>query len=312
MALSLVALTSSAGVLVWALFFVGRQNDTAVNVAVDRDAAAVNVAAAAGIAKITTQYKVIQRFPHDPKAFCQGLQWHNHHLIESTGMYGESQVRRWNPWNYTNSTNTTISMDPSQFGEGLCWFRDPHTGTDRYIQLTYHEQTAWIYDQDLHMVDSKSYTTTTGEGWGITFDPHEQVLYVTDGSTTILVWNLECQELRRFSVTVQLPWHDERQPLGRINELEWDVNDHTILANVWFQNVLVRIDPRTGYVLEVMDLTHLYPLEERQQTLTSNPEAVMNGIAHYHEHNQWFVTGKYWPYLYLIEFHRPNNTVDEE
>src|SRR5687767_7791100 len=39
-------------------------------------------------------YEVVNTFPHDPKAFTQGLVFHEGALLESTGQYGESTLRR--------------------------------------------------------------------------------------------------------------------------------------------------------------------------------------------------------------------------
>src|SRR5688500_5958128 len=39
-------------------------------------------------------YEVVNAFPHDPAAFTQGLVFHEGALLESTGQYGESTLRR--------------------------------------------------------------------------------------------------------------------------------------------------------------------------------------------------------------------------
>ena len=247
-----------------------------------------------GHATITNQYKVLQRFAHDTTSFTQGLQWHNDRLIESTGMKGESQVRVYDP-RRGSTMEQVVDVQEDYFAEGLCWFQNTE-GQDRYIQLTWMEQTAFVYDADtLEVVKTFNYTTTSKEGWGITFDPQEEVFYVSDGSDTIHVWNLNFTEIRSFRVSILLMDQklNSKPYLSLINELEWDPNDQTILANVWFQNAIVKIHPYTGQVLRVFDLSTLYT--------DRTPDAdVMNGIAHYKD-NQWWVTGKYWPYLYLVE-----------
>lgn len=257
-----------------------------------------------GYATITNKYKVLQRFPHDRQDYTQGLQWHNQRLVESTGMYGQSQVKIWNPFATATTNNNdknsyhvdnVINLDAKYFGEGLCWFQDA-MGRDRYIQLTWQEQTAFVYDTHLQLEHQFKYTTQTTEGWGITFDPFEQVFYVSDGSDTIVVWDLNFERQRSFRVTLDLRGqakHQEDSYLRLINELEWDINDQTLLANVWFQDVIVRIHPMTGQVLQIWDFSKLY-------TDRDGTAEVMNGIAHY-QANQWWITGKYWPFLYLVE-----------
>jgi len=39
-------------------------------------------------------YEVLNVFPHDPQAFTQGLVYYQGFLYESTGLYGESSLRR--------------------------------------------------------------------------------------------------------------------------------------------------------------------------------------------------------------------------
>eukprot|EP00934_Nitzschia_sp_Nitz4_P004850 Nitzschia sp. Nitz4//scaffold308_size21609//17423//18436//NITZ4_008606-RA/size21609-processed-gene-0.35-mRNA-1//1//CDS//3329547164//4840//frame0 len=258
-----------------------------------------------GIAKVTDKYRLIQRYHHDQSAFTQGLFWHsgNQYLVESTGMYGESVVRFYSPTEDTASadSNTVLrehSMRDDYFGEGLCWFLDKD-GKEKYIQLTWRERTAFVYNaDDLSVELTFQYSTTAStnhEGWGITFDPESRQFYVTDGSDTILIWNLQFREVGQFRVSATLAGRP-MQYIKYLNELEWDPADGTLLANVYFQNAVIRIHPVTGQVLQVYDLKTLY-----KNRLDPRIEDVMNGIAH-HRDNQWWVTGKLWPYLYLVEF----------
>src|SRR5690606_935100 len=45
-------------------------------------------------APVVYTYKVINEYPHDQKAFTQGLEFHNDTLYESTGKKGESSLRK--------------------------------------------------------------------------------------------------------------------------------------------------------------------------------------------------------------------------
>jgi len=40
---------------------------------------------------------IIRTIPHDPHAFTQGLLFHDGYLYESTGLYGQSSLRRVDP-----------------------------------------------------------------------------------------------------------------------------------------------------------------------------------------------------------------------
>ncbi len=83
------------------------------------------------------------------------------------------------------------------------------------------------------------------------------------------------------------------RPVRRLNELEWV--DGEIWANVWQSPLIVRIDPESGAVTGLVDLTDLVP-----STLAGSRDAVANGIAWNRETGQIYVTGKLWPSLYEI------------
>src|SRR5689334_13371194 len=42
----------------------------------------------------TAGYTVVRAYPHDPKAFTQGLEYHDGFLYEGTGLKGQSAVRK--------------------------------------------------------------------------------------------------------------------------------------------------------------------------------------------------------------------------
>lgn len=242
-----------------------------------------------GVATVTSNYNILQVLDHDPTAFTQGLYYHNDLLVESTGLYGQSLVRIWDPQTGQVIRETPV-LDDAYFGEGLTWYRDAN-GNELYIQLTWQEQTAFLYTTELTMIDSFKYQTTTMDGWGITFDPVEEVFYVSDGSAYIHVWNLNFQETDKFRVTRQNSVDGPAFDINDLNELEWDPTDGTILANVWRENIVVRILPETGQIVKVYDFG----------ALESGGGNVLNGIA-FHSNNTWWITGKRWRNLYLIEF----------
>ncbi|MBX3437967.1 MAG: glutaminyl-peptide cyclotransferase, partial [Planctomycetaceae bacterium] len=68
-----------------------------------------------------------------------------------------------------------------------------------------------------------------------------------------------------------------------------------ILANIWYEDVIVRISPQDGRVLGWLDLRSLWPARERPDR-----EHVLNGIAYDAANDRLFVTGKQWPRLYEI------------
>jgi glutamine cyclotransferase len=297
----------------------------------------------ARFAQMTRNHEVLATWNHDPTAFTQGLTAEygtkptQLHLVESTGMYGESLIRVWDP--VSGETTMETRLDKQYFGEGLCAF--DVFGTTYYIVLTYREGVALIYDQRLeHLHTLEVPSTIKGEAWGITFrrDRNDDTLqfYVTDGSHFLYVWQMEynhaaaaaddaavvaftaLREVGRIPVSMklQLP-HDpsnviDKPELPRLNELEYDSFTHTILANIWFEPVVVRIDADRGQVLHVYDLSPLN-YHKANATQWESLNIVMNGVALVPDKTimngdriqsqEWFITGKYWPSVYHIKVH---------
>jgi glutamine cyclotransferase len=239
-------------------------------------------------------YIVLEVLPHDESAFTQGLTFVDGNLYEGTGLYGESQLRRVDP--QSGNVLSSHQMDRSHFGEGVAHFIDA-TGEMRLIQLTWKEKEGFIYRvNDFQVIQEFTYETTTGEGWGITYDEASREFVVSDGSSWLVFWDRDSlQEKRRIQVKRKrqvLQGQPQVQVVSHLNELEWD--NGTILANVWYQDVLIRIDPTTGFVIQVYDFSHLY----KDRT----PKAdCFNGIALTDTPGELFVTGKWWPHMYRVK-----------
>ncbi|PKP98709.1 MAG: hypothetical protein CVT74_10165 [Alphaproteobacteria bacterium HGW-Alphaproteobacteria-13] len=125
-----------------------------------------------------------------------------------------------------------------------------------------------------------------GEGWGVAI--HGDSLVLSDGTPTLRFFDpATMRETRRVTVRVG------SRPLARLNELE--AIDGEIWANVWMTDMIVRIDPDSGDVRSMIDLTGL-----RTDAGARGLDAVLNGIAWDAKGKRLFVTGKYWPKLYEI------------
>ena len=221
-------------------------------------------------------YRVVASYPHDPNAFTQGLIFIDGKLYESTGNYGRSTLRRVDL--ETGRVEQEIRLAPSLFGEGLMHWRG------RLVQLTWRERLGIIYDaKTFERLETFQYQ---GEGWGLTHDDRHWIM--SDGTNELRFLDPETRNVvRRLKVRAGT------RPVHRLNELEYI--DGAIWANVWRSDHLVRIAPDSGQVTAVLDLTTLYPANERV-----SPEAVLNGIAYDAATGRLFVTGKYWPRLYAI------------
>jgi glutaminyl-peptide cyclotransferase len=315
------------------------------------------------IATVTQRYQILQTYAHDPKSFTQGLtmaasvpdaqksqqqqqqqrQQPQALLVESTGMYGQSYIRIWDP--ITQHNHQERPLDDHYFGEGMTSFA--LLNVSYYMVLTYREGKVLIYDTALNLVQTvDSPVTTTGEAWGCTFrvpgsDEDDLIFFVTDGSHHLLLWKLEyqqqqqqhpqqdnailpiisLQEIQRIPVSLLLQRPDgslvQKDQVPRLNELEYDATTKTILANIWFEPVVLRIDPTTGNVIKIYDLSRL--AEPMKEAASKDMNIVMNGIALIPgttilkeedtssmsmttmiEQQEWYVTGKYWHDLYRV------------
>lgn len=220
---------------------------------------------------------VLREFPHDIGAYTQGLLWYEGKLYESTGETGKSDLRRLDPT--TGAVERVIDLDPSLFGEGLA-----RVGR-RLIQLTWKSEIAFVYDLDtFETEDDFSYV---GEGWGLAFDGRR--LIMSDGSA-----RLTFRDPQTFDETGDLLVTLRGLAFRNLNELEWV--DGSIYANVWQQDIIVRIDPQSGEISEVIDAAGLLSLSESRGT------DVLNGIAYNPESQTFYITGKLWPKMFEVRF----------
>src|SRR4030095_6755867 len=83
--------------------------------------------------------EVVRSYPHDPEAFTQGLLLDGELLYESTGLLGQSTLRRVDL--QTGRVLHSVALPQTSFGEGLAM------ASGRLIQLTWKEETAFVYDQ---------------------------------------------------------------------------------------------------------------------------------------------------------------------
>lgn len=221
-------------------------------------------------------FDVVSTYPHDPGAFTEGLLWKDGFLWESTGLVGQSNIRRVNLRD--GRVVQSVDIPRTMFGEGIVdW-------GDLVISLTWRDGVVFRWDRDtLRQVGTIPFTV--GEGWGMTRNDRE--IFESDGSSTIHVLDPSTMhERRRIAVTAA------GIPVNQLNELEWV--DGEIYANVWMTALIARIDPATGHIRAFVDLSELVARESHNQ------EAVLNGIAYDRQRHRLFVTGKLWPHLFEI------------
>lgn len=222
-------------------------------------------------------YEIVASFPHDEEAFTQGLLFEDGYLLESTGEWGSSTIRRVELESGAVVDQHVIS--DNVFGEGAA------VQDDKVYSITWQAGIGYIWSLDtLEEIGRFSYE---GEGWGLTSNGYS--LIQSNGSSELAFFDpRDMKPVRQLRVT------DGAAAVERLNELEW-VNGR-ILANVWQAEKIAIINADSGVVEEWMNLSGLRATSEVRE----GPDSVLNGIAYDKENDRLFVTGKNWPVLYQI------------
>ncbi|MEO8612144.1 MAG: glutaminyl-peptide cyclotransferase [Chloroflexota bacterium] len=238
--------------------------------------------------------EVLNTYPHDTTAFTEGLIYHDGLLYESAGETGKSDLREVEL--KTGKVLRRTLLSPDSFAEGLALV------DNRLIQLTWREQTAFIYDPDsFKQVDTFTYD---GEGWGLCYDG--DVLWRSDGTDTLTAHDSQTfATIRKLPITYQGYSLNEvatqnGRPINLVNELE--CVDGLIYANVWFTDYILRIDPATGDITGIIDASQLLTKDERAAILAQDTDFVLNGIAYNPDSQTFYLTGKSWPKLFEVKF----------
>jgi glutaminyl-peptide cyclotransferase len=263
-------------------------NSTETNKAnVNVNANQANTAPKTNAAPPVYNFEIVKTYPHDPKAFTQGLIVHNGFFYEGTG--GRRKEERF----YSSLRKVEIETgkvlqkhdlaDP-YFGEGITILND------KVYQITWQESTCFVYDvNDFKLLKEFKYA---GEGWGLTHDGTN--LIMSDGTHVIRFINPETFETIRTIVVLD----EKGKPQMEINELEYVKGE--IWANIWQEGWIVRIDPATGKLLGRIDLRKLAD-DQMDKSATAD---VLNGIAYDAATDRLFVTGKLWSNIFEIKLQK--------
>jgi glutaminyl-peptide cyclotransferase len=226
-------------------------------------------------------YEIVHTYPHDTHAFTEGLFYLNGDLYESTGLDGQSSIRRERL--ETGEVLQRIDIPDNYFGEGIV------SWGNRLVQLTWQSQVGFVYD--LASFKRQKQFSYAGEGWGLT--RNGRWIIMSDGTAQLRLLNPQTlAEAGRIPVTL------DGRALGNLNELEWVRGE--IYANIWQTNWIARIDPATGHVVGMIDLRGILPSAQFVPGQTD----VLNGIAYDARRDRLFVTGKDWPTLFQIRLRR--------
>ena len=220
--------------------------------------------------------QVVKTYPHDTKAYTQGLFFHDGRFYESTGQFGQSSFREVEL--ETGKVLEKISFNEKYFGEGSVML------DGKLYILTWYNKVAFVYDASTLKYE-KSYSYPR-EGWGLTTDGKQ--LIASDGSANIYFLDENFAQQRKILVTI------EGRPVRFLNELEYI--DGKIWANVYTSNEIVIINPKDGRIEGVINCKGLLP-----KNLRTPDTDVLNGIAYNPEDGKIYLTGKNWPKLYEVK-----------
>jgi len=239
---------------------------------------------------IINTFTILEQVDHDPSSFTQGLSYSNDGkvIFETTGIYRNSKVRRINP--DTFDVELSVDMDDKFFGEGSTIYTDAD-GNERLMEITWNEQTGFIYDTGtLEKLQEFKYTTGGGDqGWGITYNPSEQEFIVSDGSKFLYFWDRDTLAEKRTVAVTRFDGSSQNQ----LNELEF--MDGLVCCNIWHSDDIICVNPVTGKSVREYDMSSLWPADQR-----GGRENVLNGIALGKDHV--LLTGKLWDRMYKVVF----------
>jgi glutaminyl-peptide cyclotransferase len=228
-------------------------------------------------------YKILNTYPHDTKAYTQGLEYYNGFLYETTGRRGQSTLRK---VDYkTGKVLQSVSLDEKYFGEGMTILNN------KIYWLTWESKKGFVFNLETFEQESSFDYDKSEQGWGLANNGN--LLIKSDGTSKI--WFLDPTSKKEIKY-IQAYTHKQRIP--KLNELEY-INGK-IYANYYLKPLISIINPETGVVEGIVNLSGLKKEMEKTQKLVTDDE-VLNGIAFDKENNRLFVTGKNWGKLFEIE-----------
>jgi len=229
-------------------------------------------------------YTVMAEYPHDTSAYTQGLQFHNGKLYESTGDYNNSSLRI---TDYKTGKVEKMHMvgKDSIFGEGITILKN------KLYQLTWEDNIVYVYD--VNNIDKPISTFKWPyQGWGITNNGTD--LIISDGTAKLYFVNPDDFRLKS---TIGVTENGSSVPM--LNELEYV--DGFVFANVYLKDIIVKIDPSSGFVVGKMDFTDMKTKFFADKIVPDRTD-VLNGIAYDSATKKFLITGKRWPKMFELKF----------
>ena len=221
----------------------------------------------------TVKPQIVKKIPHDIKAFTQGFIVDRGIFYESTGLYGNSSLRKYNA--HSGKLIRKILLEDKFFAEGLTLLND------KLYQLTWKSGIMFVYDKTTFEIEK--ILRYSGDGWGLT--NNKKYLVMSDGSNI-----LKFRDPRTLRTIRSIAITYNGVPVNNLNELEFVGSE--IWANIWKSDLVACIDSITGELVRWIDFSSI---SER-----TGSEDVLNGIAYDKVEGRIFVTGKFWDAIYEV------------
>ena len=201
-------------------------------------------------------------------------------MYESTGEYGTSRLIKVDV--KTGKALQSIDLDKKYFGEGIAIINDT------IYQLTYREDVGFMYSlKDFKKLGEFKFAAK--EGWGMTSDGKN--IIASDGTSRLYYY-----EPGTFKLIKTQDVTEGGDLSYNVNELEY-INGF-IYANQYQAPYVLKINPANGAIVAKADLTSMW-----NRIKVTDPKAdVPNGIAYDSAAKKIYITGKWWPELYEIQF----------
>lgn len=218
---------------------------------------------------------ILDSISHNPAHYTQGLFFDGRDLVETTGLYGQSGLYRYDA---KGKLLDSARIGNQYFGEGSIAL-----GNDVYY-LTWKARKGFVYSGRPFRLKEEFPIPT--EGWGLTY--WNGALLMSNGSAELLQIGLGTYyKVGAIQVT------DQGRPVTNLNELE--IVGNTLYANIWYSDSIAVIDLPSGRVKGYIDCSKLAAAVRKR---APNSE-VLNGIAY--DGKYLWITGKLWDRLYKID-----------
>ena len=246
----------------------------------------------------TVNYKVLNIFQRkNPTVYTQGLYYYNNSLYESGGLYQNSTLTKME-WPSQNIIQK-INLEEKYFAEGIAG----SNANNILYQLTYCEKEILLYSfPNLELKTKIILPSELSQGWGMSPGREKDEFFATDGSEKIYILKIN-NDTNELKVKSYIKVIYNNKPVYRLNDLISD--GFYIYCNVYYEKVILKINPNNGEVINVYDMQPLYEYELNNGKLTMQEISigdVLNGIAYIPEKNTFILTGKLWDYYYEVGF----------